>query len=32
MNSVAVPGDLALTGMAMQSEPTGMPSLQVSNL
>jgi hypothetical protein len=32
MNSSAVPGCLAFDGIAMQSEPTGMPSLQVSNL
>ena len=29
MNSVAVPGWRALDGIAMQSEPTGIPSSQV---
>ena len=29
MNSSAVPGCRALAGMAMQSEPTGIPSVHV---
>ena len=32
MKSIAVPGWRALVGIAKVSEPTGMPSLQVSYL